>query len=387
MAPQRLRILHVLGTMNPGGVEIWLTRILEHIDRDRFQFDFCLCGTEPGIYAEEVGRLGGKILLCSKGANLYSFRGRFRKILRQGNYDVLHSHVHFFSGVLLRWARAEHIPVRIAHSHTSHDGRANTQLRRFYRSIMKSWIKRYATHGLAASKLAAVELFGENWPLDTRFQTLDYGLDLKAFREPFDRREVRAQFNIPSVAPVVGHVGRFDRAKNHGFLLQIAGVVKKSRPDIHFLLVGDGPLRSEVENQARAMNLLDTVHFAGTRTDVPRLMLAAMDLFVFPSFFEGLGICLLEAQVAGLSCLASDTVPREAARLPESVDFICLSAGKDYWAAKIIRDLNARQKEPASILNAVDQRKFSMQRSLLQLTGLYSMGPSSISQSIVEQHV
>jgi glycosyltransferase involved in cell wall biosynthesis len=373
--------------MDPGGVETWLLHLLENIDRDRFQFDFCLCGLDRGLHAEEVGRLGGRIFLCSKGANLYSFRDRFRKILRQGNYDVVHSHVHFFSGVLLRWAQAEHIPVRIAHSHTSQDGRANTQLRSCYRSIMKSWIDRYATHGLAASKLAATELFGKNWRLDSRFKILDYGLDLNAFRESFDPREVRAEFNIPTRAPVAGHVGRFDGAKNHRFLLEVAGAVKKSRPDIHFLLVGDGPLRSEIEKQARAMNLSDTTHFIGTRTDVPRLMLGAMDLFIFPSVYEGLGICLLEAQVAGLPCLVSDAVPREVARVPEAVDFLALSAGKDCWAAKIIRGLNTRQKESASVLNAAAQSKFSMQRSLLHLADLYSTGQGSQSRFIAEQHV
>jgi len=252
---------------------------------------------------------------------------------------------------------------------------------------MKSWIRRYATNGLAASKLAANELFGENWHLDRRFQTLDYGLDLNAFRETFDRPTVRTELNIPVAAPVVGHVGRFDRAKNHRFILEIASAVKKSRPDVHFLLVGDGPLRSEIEVQAKAMNLSNVMHFIGTRTDVPRLMLAAMDLFIFPSLYEGLGICLLEAQVAGLPCLASDAVPTEAARLPEAVDFLALSAGKDYWATKIIDGLTTRQKEPTSLLDVAAQSKFSMQRSLLHLTNLYSTTQGLQSRFVAEQHV
>lgn len=372
MTEHQRRILHVVGTMDPGGVETWLLHILEHIERDRFQFDFCVCGSQIGLYDPEVERLGGRIIGCPRGTNLWSFRRRFRRILREGDYDVVHSHVHFFSGVLLRWAQAEQVPLRIAHSHTSRDGRSNSRWRRYYRRLMKSWTRRYATHGLAASKLAAVELFGESWQADERFQTLDYGLDLTPFQELFGRAEVRAELDIPKDALVVGHVGRFDHAKNHLFLVEVAGAVLKSRPDVHFLLVGDGPLRPEIEAQAMHMGLSRKMHFLGARTDVPRLMLAAMDLFLFPSLYEGLGICLLEAQAAGLRCLVSDAVPTEVVRVRDSVDFLALSAGKDYWAAKTIQGLDARRMEPVLVRDAELQDKFSMQRSLQHLMGIYS---------------
>lgn len=384
---KQIRILHVLGSVNPGGVETWLLHVLADIDRDRFQFDFCLCGTQDGIYAAEVARLGGKILRCPKGANLWSFRQRFRGILREGNYDVIHSHVHFFSGALLRWAKTEGVPLRIAHSHNARDGRSDSQVRRRYRKVMRSWINRYATHALAASELAAMELFGENWRADKRVRILHYGLDLYPFQKRFDRGQVRDELGIPFGAPVIGHVGRFDEPKNHRFLLEIADAVLKRRPDVHFLLIGDGPLRAEIEVHARQMGLSSKLHFVGIRTDVPRLMLAAMDLFLFPSLHEGLGLCLLEAQAAGLRCLVSDTVPAEVVRLPESVEFLALSAGKDYWSRKSIQGLGERRLESIPVLSAETQSKFSMQRSLHHLMGLYSESRGPGQSVIVQQHV
>jgi len=387
MKQRQCRILHVVGTMNPGGLETWLLHVLAHVDPDCFRFDFCVCGSEVGVYAEKVEKLGGRILMCPKGRNLWSFRQNFQGILDEGRYEVAHSHVCFFSGVLLRWASEKGVPIRIAHSHNVDDGKPGTFVRHFYRKLMKSWIARYATHGLAASKLAANELFGENWQRDGRFQTLEYGLDLQPFREYFDRGEVRAEFGIPVGAPVVGHVGRFDRAKNHRFLLEIASAVKMSRPDVHFLLIGDGPLRAEIENQARAMDLSSIMHFVGVRTDVPRLMRGGMDFFVFPSFNEGFGFSLLEAQAAGLQCLASDTVPTEVVRVSELVEFLPLSAGKNRWSVRVIENLSARQSGSVLAFNLEAQNKFSIQRSLRHLIAVYSTAQAPIIPVTVEQHV
>jgi glycosyltransferase involved in cell wall biosynthesis len=251
MTQRQIRILHMLGTMNPGGVETWLMHALRNIDRNTFHMDFCTFGTEAGLYAGEADELGSIVLRCSKSANLWSFRRRFRRILREGSYQIAHSHVHLFSGALLRWAKAEGVPIRIAHSHNTSDGRPNTGMRRFYRRLMKSWIDRYATHGLAASSAAAVALFRENWQADGRFRVLHCGIDLHPFQEPVDRRKVLKELGIPADALVVGHVGRFDPQKNHRFLLDVARETLKRRPDVHFLLVCDGPLRVEIEALAR----------------------------------------------------------------------------------------------------------------------------------------
>jgi glycosyltransferase involved in cell wall biosynthesis len=347
---------------------MWLLNVQRHIDRERFQFDFCTFGSHPGLHAPEAEKLGSKVVRCPKGPNPWKFRDRFRRILREGGYDVVHSHVHFFSGAILRWADAEGVSVRIAHSHTSQDDKPNTLARRFYRWLMKSWTDRYATHGLAASQLAAAQLFGGDWQRDRRIQVVHCGIDLHPFEEPVAREEVRAELGIPLNATVVGHVGRFVPAKNHRFLLEIADEIAKRRPDIHFLLVGDGPLRPDIEARAGAMGFNGNMHFAGSRTDVPRLMCGGMDVFVFPSVWEGLPITLIEAQAAGLPCIVSDKITEEASVVREQSMRLSLSAGSTEWAA---RALGALSKKRESAAKAVGRTDFSVDRSASLLSNLY----------------
>jgi len=371
MSERRIKILHVLGSMDPGGVETWLLNVLKHVDRDTFEFHICTFGPEPGAYAVEVEKLGTRMVQCPRSAGLRHFRRRFRRILREGEYDVVHSHVHLFSGAVLRWANAEDVPVRIAHSHTSQDDKTNTLARRCYGRLMKSWIDRYATHGLAASQLAAAQLFGEDWQRDRRIQVVHCGIDLGPFEEPVAREEVRAELGIPRDATVVGHVGRFVPAKNHRFFLEVAREIAKLRPDTHFLLVGDGPLRCEIEERAKAMSFNGNMHFVGSRTDIPRLMSGGMDVFVFPSLWEGLPMTLIEAQAAGLRCVVSDKVTKEASISPEQSTRLSLSAKPSEWAASTLDVLNGGRRKGEWAAQTVCRTDFSIERSASLLLNLY----------------
>jgi glycosyltransferase involved in cell wall biosynthesis len=372
MSPRRLRILHALGTMDPGGVETWLLNVLRYIDRNRLEFHFCTFGEKPGIFAGEVEKLGGRMIPCPRGLNPWSFGRRFRKILREGNYDAVHSHVTLFSGAVLRWAEAERIPMRIAHSHASQDDKPSTQARRYYRWLMKSWIERYATHGLAVSRSAAAELFGQNWKADARVRVLHCGIDLQPFHQITKPDEVRKELGLPLDVPVVGHVGRFVPAKNHRFLLEIFQALLKKRADFHLLLVGDGVLRPQIEAQAKSMGFSGNVHFAGTRIDVPRLMRASMDIFVFPSLWEGLPVTLIEAQAAGLPSIVSDAVTSEANILADQFTQLPLTKKSDEWALRAVEALQRGKAEAKSALNAIAQSDFCIQRSSSALSGLYA---------------
>jgi glycosyltransferase involved in cell wall biosynthesis len=383
---KHLRVLHVLGSMDPGGVETWLLGILKYIDRNSLEFHFCTLGTTAGLYANEIERLGGKVLRCPKSLNLWSFHNSFRKLLRDGKYDVVHSHVYFFSGAVLHWAKEEGIPIRIAHSHASRDDRPDNQVRRCYRGLMRSWINRNATCGLAVSRLAAAELFGENWETDSRFRLLHCGIDLNAFRGPIDRNAVREELGLPLDTPIVGHVANFLPAKNHSFVLGVAAQVLRSRPNVHFLLVGDGPLRPGIQERATAMGLSSRMHFVGTRADVPRLMRGAMDLYLFPSTNEGFGLTLVEAQAAGLRCLASDTIPREASCIPGHVEFLPLSAGTEYWADRTISRLEMLGSERISIPTNVARSRISIHHSVRDLLSVYSSAQLPRIPIVLEQH-
>jgi glycosyltransferase involved in cell wall biosynthesis len=371
MAQTQIRILHVLGTMNPGGVETWLMHVLRNIDRRRFQMDFCTFGTEPGLYAAEAERFGSKVLRCPKGPNLWSFGRRFQRILREGKYNVVHSHVYSFSGAVLRWAKAQSVPIRIAHSHGTNDGRSGVPMRRAYRSLMRSWIGSYATHGLAASRTAAWALFGKTWERDDRFRVLHCAIDLQPFQGQVDREAARRELGLPVDAPVVGHVGRFDQGKNHRFLLDVAIEVLKRRPETHFLLVGDGPLRAATENRARSLGLLGKIHFLGVRRDVVPLMCGAMDAFLFPSLWEGLPVTLIEAQAAGLRCVVSDTCTAEACILPDQCIQLSFTKPAHEWAINTIEAVERGRTGGDFAVRTIAETDFCIQRCVRTLSDLY----------------
>lgn len=373
MVSDRIRVLHVLGRMDPGGVETWLMHVLRHIDRQKFQMDFCTLSGQPGLFDREIETLGSKVIPCRLGRNPFLFARRFRRILREGRYDVVHSHVHHFSGAILRWVHAERVPIRIAHSHNTSDGKPSSRSRRIYRMWMVSWIQRYITHGLACSKEAAAALFGDGWGTDDRFRVLYYGIDLGPFEAPFNRSEVRRELGIPADAPVVGHVGRFNPQKNHSFLLQVAAAVAEIRPQVHFLFVGDGPLRPEIEAQARDLGLSDRVHFAGIQRDVPRLMRGCMDVFLMPSLFEGLPLVLLEAQAAGLPCVLSDVIAESADVVRPLLRRLSLSQPASAWGEAVLTARTAAEViTPAEALAMIKQSPFNIISSAKALERVYA---------------
>jgi glycosyltransferase involved in cell wall biosynthesis len=366
-----LKILHCLGTLNPGGVETWLLNLSRNLDIANFQFNFCTFGADAGLYAPALVQLGSRIYRCPRHPSS-TLAHRFRKILGQGNYDVVHSHVHFFSGALLRWAALEGVPTRIAQSHSTHDGKPDSLGRKAYRRLMSNWIQQYATHGLAASRQAAANLFTASWQHDPRIAILHYGIDLQSFRAASNENPPhRDRIPVPDGAPVVAHVGNFVTPKNHTFLLDVAAQITKRRSDIHFLLIGDGPLRVPMQTRARSLSLENNVHFLGTRTDVPHL-LRQCDAFLFPSLWEGLPAAVIEAQASGLPCVISSEITDEVAILPHQVIPLPLSAGPKKWAEATIDALHRGKLDPHTCINALEDSDFSIHHSLSRLLTLYS---------------
>ncbi|MBD2387481.1 glycosyltransferase family 1 protein [Cylindrospermum sp. FACHB-282] len=334
-----IRILHVVGGMNRGGIETWLMHILRHIDRDRFQMDFLVHTTQKSAYDQEIRSLGSKVLTCPHSSQPWLYAHNFLRILREyGPYHIVHSHVHYFSGYVLGLAQQAGVPVRIAHSHldtSSIQAKAGWK-KRFYLALMKKWIARHATTGLATSRIAAADLFGLSWQTDPRWQILYCGVDLKPFQTLVDPVTVRAELGIPIDALVIGHIGRFDQQKNHQFLLDIATEVIKREPKMRLLLIGDGSLRSDIEEKIIQIGLKDHVILTGVRSDVPRLILGAMDVFLFPSLYEGLGLVLIEAQAAGIPCVFSDVIPEEVDVLQHLLQRISLLQPASVWAEAVI---------------------------------------------------
>lgn len=370
-----IRVLHVVGGMNRGGAETWLMHVLRNIDRERFRMDFLVHTTQPCAYDDEIRALGSQIIPCLHPRRPLTYARNLKRALREhGPYDVIHSHVHHYSGWVLRAARGAGAPVRIAHSHND-TSRVQAQAsfpRRLYFALTRRWIAQHATQGLACSSQAAAALFGPTWEGDPRWRVLYCGIDLAPFREPVDRAAVRAGLGIPADAFVVGHVGRFAEQKNHAFLVEIAREIVARAPQARLLLVGDGPLRPTIVQRVEQAGLAGHVIFAGVRPDVPRLMLGAMDVFLMPSLYEGLPVVSLEAQAAGLPAVLSDTVTSELSVLPDLVTWLPLSQPATAWAETILALRGKTEEVSQSYAMAViENSEFGIRFGVKRLESIY----------------
>ncbi|NJR59166.1 MAG: glycosyltransferase family 1 protein [Cyanobacteria bacterium CRU_2_1] len=370
-----IRILHVVGGMNRGGIETWLMHILRKIDRDRVHMDFLVHTVQPCAYDDEIFTLGSQIIPCLYPSRPLQYAHHFKQVLQKQNpYDIVHSHVHYFSGYVLQLAHQAGVPIRIAHSHldsTLLEAKAGPY-RRLYLALMKRWITYYATLGLACSQQAAIDLFGSTWNTNPHRQILQYGINLAPFHKQVDSIATRAEFGIPADAFVVGHIGRFEPQKNHLFLLDIAAEVIQREPNSFFLLVGIGSLHSIIEQKAKQIGLANRCIFAGSRANVPQLMQGAMDAFLLPSISEGLGIVLIEAQAAGLPCIFSDTIPQEADLIQPLIQRLSLTQPAAKWAEVILAQRRMKFKIPRSnILEVLEASPFNIEIAVKQLEKLY----------------
>ncbi len=347
-AGRPLRVLHVLSAMNRGGIETWLMQVLRRQDPARVTFELLLFTPEGGAYDPELRALGITVRRCPSPRRVGAFLGCLWRTLRAGHYDVVHSHVHHFSGVILFVAWLAGVRGRVAHSHLNTEGpdRASGAPRRLYLRAMKAAIARASSEGLAVSDQAAGALFGPRWRTQEQWRVLPLGLDPAPYTRPTDRAALRASLGLAPEALVLGHIGWFRPAKNHPFLLRVFAEVLARRPEARLLLIGEGEQQAEVQALAGELGVLDAVVFAGPRDDVPAL-LQVMDVFVFPSHIEGLGLALIEAQMAGLSCVTADHLPPEAWLPGASVTALPLAAGAATWAQAILKVAGQPAQFPA----------------------------------------
>ena len=364
-----IRVLHVVGSMDRGGVETWLMNVLRGTDRTQVAMDFLVHRDARGAYDDEIEALGARIWRCPGTDQPLGYARRFGRALEaNGPYQIVHSHVFWYSGWVLYLARRAGVPTRIAHSHTGGMAKTDAAWRRLYERTMRASIAANATAGFGISDAAGRALFGTRWGVDPRWQLLLYGFDFSRFRIPVDRAAVRAKLGIPAGRRLVGHVGRFSAVKNHAFLVRVFRRLVDRGCDAHLLLVGGGELEHAIRRQVAELGLSDRVTLTGVQSDVAPL-LRTMELKLFPSHYEGLGIVLLEAQAAGIPTLAASAVPPEAAVVPGLVEYRPLADGEEAWAAATERLLTLAPVPGA--LAQVEASPFGISRCLTGLMKAY----------------
>ena len=338
-----VRVLHVVGIMNHGGIETFLMNIYRKLDRTRVQFDFLAAHPEKGAYDDEIRSLGGIVhrLLSAKKVGPIAFMKQVDSFYRHHpEYKIVHCHMNAWSAVFLGVARHRKVTVRVAHSHIAPPGGSLRRLhsRRNYliKQVMRLFVSAGATHFFACSTAAGEWLYGRSIALH-RLVLVPNAIDSERFTyDTSSALLVRRAMGVSDDALVIGHVGRMNRQKNHVFLVEIFRELRAIRNNAVLCLVGDGDLRGEIERVVSQNGLTESVKFLGTRTDVPDL-LRGFDVFVMPSLFEGLPVSVIEAQGASLPCVLSDTITREVDMGMDLLHFQSLAESPRAWAETVER--------------------------------------------------
>lgn len=305
---QPIRVLQVFAALNAGGVENFVMNAYRRIDTSKIQFDFAMTSGKKGYYDEEVLSMGGRIFYFDSEKSLTD---NLENVLRnEGSFAAVHSHIFFYSGLVVRTAKKCGVPVRIAHAHNAHTGESRSIARIVYELTMRHLINANSTVMLGCSEKACRYVFGDNCMTDRRVSVLPDGIDCGRFAFNSTLREnVRREYGLEGKF-VIGHVGHFNPAKNHDKVLSVFAEAAAKRDDAMLLLVGDGNLENAVREKAYALGISEKTVFAGAHKDVEK-MYHAMDVFLFPSRYEGFGMAMIEAQLSGLACVASDVVPED----------------------------------------------------------------------------
>lgn len=337
-----IRILQVVTIMNRGGLETMLMNYYRQIDRSRIQFDFMVHREEEGHYDQTIKKLGGRIFRMPsiKPGNYRLYFKKLDQFFKEHpEYKVVHSHINENSSFVLRAAKKAGVLGRIAHSHLSDLG---IDLKLPFRLYARSQMKNVPTDYFACSINAGKWLFGQKILDDHRLTVLHNAVDTQEFKfNEGMRRKLRERLEIPDDQLVIGHIGRFNKQKNHDFLIDIFEAIRELQPYSKIVLIGDGPLRPATERKVMEKGLASNVLFLGIRSDISNL-LHTMDLFLFPSLFEGLPVVLVEAQAAGLSCIVSDRITKES-DVSGRVEFISLNKPAEYWAKQVLNASFAHQ--------------------------------------------
>lgn len=340
--------MHYVGALELGGSQSFVMELYRNIDRTKVQFDFVIFEGWRGPLFDEIQELGGRIYDSPKynGINHIRFISWWNRFFdSHPEYHVLHGHVRSVASIYLPIAK-KHRVFTVLHSHSASNGDGCKSIAK---ALLQLPVRHIADYYMACSDDAGRWLFGEQVIHSKKYSTIPNAINIKRFEYDIDVRDRMRKALGLEESLVIGHIGRFYDVKNHVFLLHVLSEVIRARKDVKLIFVGDGPLKSEIEDKCKEMHLLDYVVFTGNRIDTENFY-QAMDIFVFPSKWEGLGIAAIEAQASGLPCVISEGVPKSVDVGAGLVKRVSLDLGVKSWANAVINtDTSNRQSRLSEV--------------------------------------
>ena len=360
------RILLVFGKLNRGGAETLAMNIYRKIDRNKVQFDFIVHTDEDCDYYDEVKSLGGKILHFPRYDVKNHFKYRKCWIDFFGNhpeYKVIHAHMTGSASVFLPIAKKYGL-YTIAHSHIA---KSQSGLRQKVIDLYRLPLKNISDYIFACSHIAGQWMFGKNVSDRDNYSILKNGIDASSFTYNEEKRKrIRQEFGLENQF-VIGSIARFHKQKNHEFMMRIFKEVTKAIPDAVLFLVGNGELEGEIRQQVHELGLDPNVIFLGVRKDIADI-LSAMDVFLMPSFREGLPVSLVEAQASGIKIIASDVISNEI-HLTDLIDLCSLDDNASTWAKTILKYQNGYERK--NTMKSIQENGYDIQTTADWLQNFY----------------
>lgn len=349
---QKKKVLIINERLEYGGSEFVAIRLQQALDKDKFECVYCVRGDEKGPIEDYVASTGVRIIHQPDSKLSYTDSYKFYlDLFEREHFDIVHSHLLFYSGIVLLAAYKSGVPKRVAHSHftqplTGDRTRLKQFIAKFYRRTMKCIIKRFATDIIGCSKQAGEFLIDKNF-FDKNGIVLNNGIDTEKYAfDVLKRNQLKEGLGVGDKV-VLGHIGHFSYIKNQEFLIDIFNAYHSKNKNSVLLLVGDGEDREKLEKKCSDLHLNNSVIFAGFRDDVPDL-LQAMDCFVFPSLHEGFPLTLIEAQASKLPCVVSANISKKV-KINSNVYFESIDDSPANW-------INSIEKSLAEERNSVDNR-------------------------------
>ena len=343
------RLLCIVGGMNAGGAETFLMKVYRALDKSQYQMDFAVAIKDKGFYDDEIISMGGRIFhIVPKSEGFLKNFLDIKRIVKENGYkSVLRTSQHSLSALELLAARlggAKKTIFRSSNSNTT----TGKGFDLFLHRLCKFMPRFFANVRIAPSIEAAEFMYGKDAVKKGVAAIVPNGINLDYYKyDGRSRRIIREKFGLENNF-VIGHVGRFNQQKNHRFLIELFFELLKKCENARLLLVGKGELEPEIKRQCEILDITDKVVFAGVRSDMPALY-SAMDVFVFPSLYEGMPNAVVEAQACGLPCIVADAVTREVVATL-NVKFLNLDE-KGVWIDEII-------KKQLSERTGLDDQKF-----------------------------
>lgn len=342
MKTEPVKVLYFVDRMLRGGIQSLVIDWVSRFDKQKIHVDFLLLDDGKEYKLEQTLKELGCTVYKLKGIwvktpiDFIKYKCAVKSFFKEHHdYKVVHMHSSSKNYMILKYAKKYGIPIRIAHSHNI-DFQTKNPLKKLIGNLFKKPLIKYATDYFACSKIAGEWLFGKDIVESDKFRVIHNAIDYDKFKYNSNiRKKMREEFNFKDSDIVIGHVGRFVEQKNHSFLIDVFYKCYEQNNNYKLLLVGTGELEEFIKEKVRSLGIENNVIFAGFQSNVNDYM-HAMDLFVFPSLFEGLGLVLIEAQACGLPCFCTaNTIPKDV-KILNNLQFISLNNGALEWAKKII---------------------------------------------------